>query len=245
MQERIKKIEERIAMLPSGSIARKTINGRTYFYHRWNEQGKRKEKYVPATAVEGLKKEIEARRSLERELKELKRQLPPKHPEPAYSTIIRTGNELRTIAQTVRNYKKRECYGKLHAFIYGEQNDKVLILYGLRRTGKTTLIRQILFEMSDEDIEKTAFIQVTARDSLARINHDMKILAQSGFRYIFLDEVTLMEDFIEGAALFSDIFAASGMKIILSGTDSLGFLFAEDEQLIIPSMLALVPVSVV
>ena len=40
-----------------------------------------------------------------------------------------------------------------------------------------------------------------------------------------------MEDFIEGAALFSDVFAACGMKIVLSGTDSLGFLFTEDEQL--------------
>ena len=38
-----------------------------------------------------------------------------------------------------------------------------------------------------------------------------------------------MEDFIEGAALFSDVFAASGMKIVLSGTDSPGFLFTEDE----------------
>lgn len=43
--------------------------------------------------------------------------------------------------------------------------------------------------------------------------------------------MTLFSDFIEGAALLSDIFAASGMKIVLSGTDSLGFLFAEDEQL--------------
>ena len=48
---------------------------------------------------------------------------------------------------------------------------------------------------------------------------------------MFLDEVTLMEDFIEGAALFSDVYATSGMKIVLSGTDSLGFLFTKDEQL--------------
>lgn len=40
-----------------------------------------------------------------------------------------------------------------------------------------------------------------------------------------------MEDFIQGAALFSDIFAACGMKIVLSGADSLSFLLAEDEQL--------------
>ena len=51
------------------------------------------------------------------------------------------------------------------------------------------------------------------------------------YKYVFIDEVTLIEDFIEGAALFSDIFAACGMKIVLSGTDSLGFFFSEDEQL--------------
>ena len=40
-----------------------------------------------------------------------------------------------------------------------------------------------------------------------------------------------MEDFIEGAAIFSDIYASSGMKIVLSGTDSLGFAFTSKEQL--------------
>ena len=63
------------------------------------------------------------------------------------------------------------------------------------------------------------------------MNKDLKYLEQHGYRYVFLDEVTLMEDFIEGAALFFDVFAACGMKIVLSGTDSLGFLFTEDEQL--------------
>ena len=57
------------------------------------------------------------------------------------------------------------------------------------------------------------------------------MLEKQGFRYVFIDEVTMLSDFIEGAALFPDIFAASGMKIVLSGADSLGFLFAEDEQL--------------
>lgn len=50
-------------------------------------------------------------------------------------------------------------------------------------------------------------------------------------RYVFIDEVTLMEDFIDSAALFSDVFATMGMKIVLSGTDSLGFWLAMDEEL--------------
>lgn len=45
----------------------------------------------------------------------------------------------------------------------------------------------------------------------------------------FADRV--MEDFIDSAALFSDVFATMGMKIVLSGTDSLGFWLAMDEEL--------------
>ena len=40
-----------------------------------------------------------------------------------------------------------------------------------------------------------------------------------------------MPDFIDSAALFSDIYAAMGMKIVLSGTDSLGFWFALRQEL--------------
>ena len=93
------------------------------------------------------------------------------------------------------------------------------------------MIRQAVLSMSPNEQQQTAFIQVSPEQTLASLNHDLKLLEANGIRYVFIDEVTLLSDFIEGAALFSDIFAASGMKIVLSGTDSLGFLFAEDEQL--------------
>ena len=93
------------------------------------------------------------------------------------------------------------------------------------------MIRQIISEMSEEMFAQTAFIQINASNTLAQINQELGNLETRGFRYVFLDEVTLMDDFIEGAALFSDVYAASGMKVVLSGTDSLGFVFSEDEQL--------------
>lgn len=40
-----------------------------------------------------------------------------------------------------------------------------------------------------------------------------------------------MEDFIDSAALLSDIYVPMGMRIVLSGTDSLGFWFARDNEL--------------
>ena len=66
---------------------------------------------------------------------------------------------------------------------------------------------------------------------MAAVNHDLKQLAEAGYQYIFIDEVTLMEDFIDSAALFSDVYAMMDMKIVLSGTDSLGFWFTLTQEL--------------
>ena len=235
IQAHVAELEQQIAELPAGSVTKKAINGNVYFYHRWTENKKRREKYIPAEEVDSYRMQIERRKGLEKELKVLQKQLPKKSVSDVsahtFATNIRTGEALRPFSASVRRYRKRECFRQLHDYIYGEQQDKVFILYGLRRTGKTTMIRQIFVEMSNAELSKAAFIQITARDTLDDVNRDLKALEERGFRYVFLDEVTLMEDFIEGAALFSDVFAACGMKIVLSGTDSLGFLFTEDEQL--------------
>lgn len=233
IQARAAKLEQQISNLPAGSITKKAVNGKEYFYHRWTENKKRREKYIPMDEVENFRVQIEQRKELEQELKMLRKYLPKTKSvnSAVFTTNVRAGEELRAFATSVRTYRKRECFMQLHDFVYGKQRDKVFILYGLRRTGKTTMIRQIFAGMSDAELAKAAFIQTTARDTLAGVNRDLRLLETQGFRYVFLDEVTLMEDFIEGAALFSDVFAACGMKIVLSGTDSLGFLFTEDEQL--------------
>ena len=249
IEAQVEELARQISNLPAGSVTKKTINGKDYFYHRWTENKKRREKYIPADELESFRAQIRRRKELEQELKSLKKQLPEekiaglsekkiaglseeKIADPsAFITNIRIGGQLRSFAASVRGYSKRECFRKLEEFVYGEPQDKVFILYGLRRTGKTTMIRQIFAEMAQQELSKAAFIQITATDTMANVSRDLKLLEAHGFRYVFLDEVTLMEDFIQGAALFSDIFASCGMKIVLSGTDSLGFLFSEDEQL--------------
>ena len=235
LYEQIAKIEREVARLPEGGIAKKTIKGKDYYYHRITRDGKRVENYVSFEDVKDLKAGIDKRKKLEKELKELKR-LIPKDESPAirdqsFKTKVRTGKELEAQIALTRKYKKRECISTLRDYVFGPEQDKVLIIYGLRRTGKTTMIRQILTELPQTEFGKAAFIQVTSGDTLADVDSDLRKLEKSGYRYIFIDEVTLMEDFVEGAALFSDIYASSGMKIILSGTDSLGFAFTREEQL--------------
>ena len=155
-QTRMKELEQQIAELPVGSITRKTVNGKIYFYQRWSENGKRREKYIPLDDVDAFREQIEHRKTLEQEIKALRRGLPKvKKAEPLnFITNVRTGNTLRTFADAVSCYQKRECFQQLHDYVYGETRDKVFILYGLRRTGKTTMIRQIFADMAEDELAK-------------------------------------------------------------------------------------------
>lgn len=238
LMKRLSELEEEIAVLPEGSITVKKVRDREYFYHRITRNKKRVENYISFDEVDNLRRQIEKRKELEREYKELKKQLPKtkrkdasKRASNEYRMMVRIGDQLAAQIEVARKYKKRECFGKLRSYVLGEVQEKVFVLYGLRRTGKTTLIRQILLEMSPAEFSKAAFVQAKSGDTLADISADLNLLESKGFKYVFIDEVTLIQDFIEGSALFSDIFVSSGMKIVLTGTDSLGFAFAREEQL--------------
>lgn len=227
---RIRYIKEWISQLPQGNITYKTIKGKKYPYHQWTENGKQHGRMVKDHELEELKEKIEQRKSLEKKLKESGAS-DDLLSDNFFFSSVKVGEELSAFVAPVKTFKKRNCYSKLHDYIYGDSSDRVFILYGLRRTGKTTLIRQLISEMSEETLLQTAFMQINSTIDIAKLNIDLKQLSKSGYRYVFIDEVTLMNDFIDCAALFSDVYATSGMKIVLSGTDSLGFLFSEDREL--------------
>lgn len=232
----IEELEKEISLLPPGSVAVKRQDEKDYYYHRVSHGGKRIETYVPFEKVDELREQIGKRKELEKKLRELKRSLPAKSKTPKksfgkFKTFVRTDDQLVRMASLAKNFRHRECYKSLKDFVFGEPQDKVFILYGLRRTGKTTMMRQIILDMNTEQKSKTAFLQIDQNNTLSEVYSDLKLLEDQGYRYVFIDEVTMLEDFIEGAAVFSDIFAACGMKIVLSGTDSLGFVFTSKNQL--------------
>lgn len=231
MKDLLKELEQ----LPKGGITYKTINGKQYAYYQWREDGKQRSRRVQDDELGELQALIARRKELEEQRKGevvapsrkdaeaiIQEQLPLR-------TLI--GKRLRQYAEPVKAWEKRDCFHQLEQYLYGAHTDKVLILYGLRRTGKTTLIRQLIGEMTEEALGRTAFIQVRSTDTLGKLYDELDLLAESGFQYVFIDEVTFLEDFIEGGATLADIYAAGGMRVVLSGTDSLGFLFSEDEQL--------------
>ena len=104
IQNRVAELEQQISNLPAGSITKKTVNGKEYFYHRWTEDKKRKEKYIPVDELENFHAQIEQRKKLDQDLKALKKQLPKTRSMDAsmFTTNVRTGETLRSFAKSVR-----------------------------------------------------------------------------------------------------------------------------------------------
>lgn len=232
IQELAKRLEQEISTLPIGYISKKKINGKTQYYHQWTENGKVKSKYIKNGELDDLESQINYRRELQEKLKEVNAMLPKNVSlQNLYETNVITGKNLLDIVQNVKPYKKRDCFSQLQDYIYGNDFTRVCVVYGLRRTGKTTMLFQALGEMSQEDLSKSAYVKLRKADTIAQINRDMYKLKDGGYKFIFIDEATLVSDFIDSAALFSDIFVPMGMRIVLSGTDSLGFWLAEHNEL--------------
>lgn len=232
INKRIIELENEIAILPQGSINIKNIKGKEQPYLQWTENGKSKSQYIKKGEREQIFAGVERRKQLQDELRELKKLEAAPTPTPTkFETSVITGNRLLAMTKGVRNWKERDCFEQLLKYLNCDTTDRVCLVFGLRRTGKTTMLRQAVLNMTSEQASKTAYIKAKSTDTMAAMNRDLEKLQELGYENIFIDEVTLMEDFIDSAALFSDIYAAQGMKIVLSGTDSLGFWFALHQEL--------------
>ena len=63
------------------------------------------------------------------------------------------------------------------------------------------------------------------KSAMGDLIKDINRLTEKGIKNFLIDEITLLDDFINSASALSDIYCQQGQKIILSGTDSLGFDF--------------------
>lgn len=235
INSQISDLESQIASLPVGYISKKMINGKERYYQQWTENGKIKSKYIKNEEVEEFQKKIEFRKSLLSKLSELKSSAAfietPSIKDAKFNLRIMYGKDLKDFASQTKDFHKRDCFTQIQEYLYSDTLDKVCLVYGLRRTGKTTMLRQCFYEMKEGDFKRSVYIKATVTDTMAALNKDLKQLRELGIKYVFIDEVTLISDFIDSAAILSDIYSAMGMKIVLSGTDSLGFWLAVHEEL--------------
>ena len=228
------KLEERLAELPKGSVCRKVIYDKERFYLQWREGTKTKSKYLNPDEVEETRAAVEERRAIEKQIKSIKAQIkvPTSVSEsPVYKMRVFTGDALKSLIRSTAQPQKRDCFVALEKFLYSAPTPRICSVYGLRRTGKTTLLHQLIGNMSPDNFKKAAYIKARTTDMMTMLDKDLKALKANGFQFIFIDEITFIEDFIDTASLLSDIYAAMGMKIVISATDSLGIWLSGTDQL--------------
>lgn len=226
--EQVARYREEMARLPVGCIARKIIAGKERYYRQWVENGRTRSVYLKESEVEAVRKLIARRREL---LKLL-------HPygiagrRPTRRDLaVKTGRELSDWADFVSGWDARDVFPDIMKFLRWPADGKILIVFGIRRTGKTTMLQQAVRALTREEFARAAYVKAKVGDTLETMDDRLARLHERGFRYVFVDEATLIEDFIDGASLFSDVYAQMGMKIVLSGTDSLGFSMSIDQEL--------------
>ena len=131
--------------------------------------------------------------------------------------------DIETIPSSVKG--KRELFNTLISDLLDEDDSSVILLHGLRRTGKTILLKQLLSELvSKYSINKneTCLItinnpKVTTRDLFRSIK---EIVSKVDAKYIFIDEVTMISDILESLQYIHDMYGIKGVKFILTGTNS-------------------------
>ena len=204
-----------------GTVNLKRIKGKEYYVHQYREEGVMKNKMLSKEQAYALA--FDLRYSKEYDLDELKSHI--------FKTSVTFSTGLFIALDKYASFKKRYIFKDIHDFLYDDsKKGKVLALYGLRRTGKTTLLFQSIIDMSLEDFCKTAYIKISNSHSFSDLMEDLDFLTLHGFKYIYIDEVTLLKDFTSLASTLSDIYGLRS-KIILSGTDSLGFMISKYHEL--------------
>ena len=224
IKKQIDDLRKELETLPKGNITYKNIRGAKRMYLDG--------KYVKAADEVDAIARVDRRNKVEMELKDLlSGQVSvgsSTAPTAEYLTNVISGDRLKPYIDGVKNYKHRECFGRLETFLNSKVTGKVCLLYGLRRTGKTIMLFQAI---AMHDLNESAYIKIMSSNDMSMLNNDLRLLSERGIKYVFIDEVTLMNDFIDSASLLSDVYAMSGMKIVLAGTDSLGLVFSSDEEL--------------
>lgn len=240
----LKAILDELAELPKGNITYRVIRGKKRMYLQWYEDRKKQSRYIKASEEAQTLLMVRKREGLQTRLKELVEGAEDyvgagasasvfREPEAVYGTgnyrtNVIVGGQLTGLCKAVDGYEARGCFGALKTYLDMDADGRVCLVYGLRRTGKTTLIMQAIALLP---MDKTAYIKIMPTDTMDDLNADLRSLEKRGVKYVFIDEITLMSDFIDSASLLSDVYSMVGMKLVLSGTDSLGFALSLGDEL--------------
>lgn len=141
---------------------------------------------------------------------------------------IQKGNEVYT--KDLLEMKPRNCVRDIVKFCKSNISDRVYILYGLRRTGKTVAMKHSILELARQGIQDNVYLitiekETTWNELLSTLNNIKNSI-------VFIDEITRITDIVDIIHVLSDRLSGSNnIKFVLTGTDSYVFFLANNSNL--------------
>ena len=130
--------------------------------------------------------------------------------------------ELFSKANTV--IAKRVQTSNIEKFLCEPSNCNVMVVYGVRRTGKTYMMQQAVTTLLNSGINPKEVVYITIGKSgmdCDTLYDYICALQRHNVKYIIIDELTYAKGDVSFVNLLSDTFINT--KFLFSGTDSLGF----------------------
>ena len=144
-QEEIEAWAKELVLSHGGSISAKMIRGTVRHYLQWKEQGRYRSKYLRAMEVGAVRRQLARLRG--KTVSEEVPRLEVARGSGDYETNVCTGSSLLEFAREAEGLLRRDVFPRIESFMQGPRTSKVLVVYGLRRTGKTTMIRQSILSL--------------------------------------------------------------------------------------------------
>ena len=142
-----------------------------------------------------------------------------------------TGNALKDYAKVLLMNVSRErvIVPKIRKYINSESND-VLILSGIRGTGKTSALMQAVDGKEDQSLFLTLIKDDIEVDDLISFVFQ-KLQSKPNISLIIIDEITRLNNLSVSAVVLYEKFSLAGYKVILSGTASASLILAKNQSL--------------
>ena len=152
---------------------------------------------------------------------------------------MENNNMIKEIQNFNTSYKKtRYIYHDLECFVKTHNSEYICALVGLRRTGKTTLMRQCAQYLKEQGKKVRFYTCVSPYNSDGvLVDKDLKASMKDIYKLlddalkdkidtVFIDEITYAEGFEESSNILADVYQKQGLNIVIAGTDSLEITFA-------------------
>jgi predicted AAA+ superfamily ATPase len=149
---------------------------------------------------------------------------------PVPHSLFLTGNALRAACADILRYERRDAYAALDEYCASAAHSTICVVYGLRSTGKTVLLKQLAHEHLTRGV-KVAYASLGYAIAMSTVLYEARVLAESGYKLLIIDEASAADGFVDGAAVLADTINPLGAKVIVSGTDSLSFHRARQDEL--------------